>query len=124
MNTRPHSDRSSGRPARQAGNLARHLNERHPDTVLFLARHAGGQRDATHAELLAVDDTGLTVSIDAAKEPVQIAFGDTADSATDARSRLRELLLVTRAANAQYPLTILERQLGPSHGPSHPPHRR
>jgi hypothetical protein len=66
MTTGEHSHRSSGRAGRQAANLARHLNERHPDTVLFLARRTGGQRDATHAELLAVDDAGPTVTIDAA----------------------------------------------------------
>lgn len=111
MSAGSQDQRHSERADRQAANLARHLNQRHPDTVLFLVRCAAGQRNATTAELLAVEDAGVTVTSDAVSEPVQIAFGETVGSPTDARSRLRHLLEVTRAANAHYPLTSLEQQM-------------
>jgi Protein of unknown function (DUF2470) len=38
--------------------VVKHLNGKHPDTVLFLARHAAGVSDAVEAELLAVDPDG------------------------------------------------------------------
>ena len=110
-----HSERAD----RQAANLARHLNQRYPDTVLFLVRYAAGQRNATTAELLAVAEAGVTVMSDAVSEPVHIAFDEAAGSPTDARSRLRHLLEVTRAANAHYPLTSLEQQMRPSPGTPH-----
>jgi len=46
-------DRAGRRPA----NLARHLNDPHPGTVLLPARHApGGRPDATAAKLTRSDD--------------------------------------------------------------------
>lgn len=47
----------------QARNLARHLNERHPDTMLFLAQQAAGRPSANAAELTAVDEAGVTFTV-------------------------------------------------------------
>lgn len=47
-----HSDRA----ARQGANIAWHLNQSYPDTVLFLAWHAGGRPHAIAAEMHTVDD--------------------------------------------------------------------
>lgn len=102
----------SDRAQRQAVNMARHLNERHPDTVLFLARYAAEQPDATTAALVAVDADGITLTIGGSGQQVRVSFDAVAASgqATDARSRLRQLLQATRAAHPGTPLTSLEEQ--------------
>lgn len=96
------------RARRAARNLARHLDERHPDTVLFLARHAAGRPEAVTASLLSVDDAGITLTVDGADEPLRVVFPPAAGPAPDPRARLRQLLLSTRAARPGGPLTSLE----------------
>lgn len=104
--------RDSDRGERQALNLARHLNERHSDTVLFLARCAAGRPDATVEELLAVDRDGVTLSIDGSTTTVRIRFPAAgSDEPTEARSRLRQLLHATRTAHPGEALTSLEQGL-------------
>ncbi len=44
-------------------NFLKHLNNRHPDTVLFLARCIAGVPDALEALLLAVDADGIEVRV-------------------------------------------------------------
>jgi putative heme iron utilization protein len=120
----PPEDEERGRAARQATNLARHLNERHPDTVLFLARYAAGHRQATTANLLSVDTDGITLTIDGSEQEVRVPF-DTAIASSqtaDARSRLRRLLEATRAANSGIPLTSLEKQFHPRASAAPSPH--
>lgn len=57
------TDDDGGRGGRQSANLARHLSNQYPGTVLLLARHApGGRPDATGAELTGIDDGGLAVA--------------------------------------------------------------
>jgi hypothetical protein len=102
------ADAPTGRAERAAINLARHLNERHPDTVLFLARFAGGQRDAASSELLAVDDAGVTLRTAGSERQVRIGFDPAAGQPPDARGRLRQLLLATRSAHPEAPMTSLE----------------
>lgn len=104
--------RDAARAQRQAMNLARHLNERHPDTALFLARFAAGQPDATAAQLLAVADTGLTLTTNCTSAPVDVPFGTATDQPADVRSGTRALLVATRASHPHEPLTSLERQMG------------
>lgn len=107
----PEGSRSE-RAERQALNLARHLNERYPDTVLFLARNAAGQPAAMAAELLAVDSDGVTLCIDGSAPAVRICFPATGSAEpTEARSRLRQLVQATRAAHPSEALTSLEEQL-------------
>jgi hypothetical protein len=114
MSAGNHGRGGGDRADRQAAHLTRHLNQRHPDTVLFLARHAGGQIEATAAELLAVTEAGVTVATDASIEPVHIAFDEAASARGDVRSRLRRLLEVTRAATPDCPLTSSDRDMRPS----------
>lgn len=106
---------AADRSQRQAVNLARHLNDRYSDTVLFLARFAGEATDATHAQLLAVDETGLTLSTDVRDEPVHISF-PSAGGHPDVRARLAGLLGATRVAHPNEPLTSLEQQIGGTPG--------
>lgn len=102
---------AADRSQRQAVNLARHLNDRYSDTVLFLARFAGGATDATHAQLLAVDGTGLTLTTDVRDEPVHISF-PSARGHADGRARVAGLLGTIRVAHPNEPLTSLEQQIG------------
>ena len=93
----------------QARNLARHLNGRHPDTVLFLARQAAGRPAAVAAELVAVDAAGVTLSVDAdgRTEQIQVPFPP---SEGQVRARLGALLRQARAGDPDGPLTSLEQQ--------------
>lgn len=92
----------------QARNLARHLNDRHPDTILFLAQQAAGRPAADAAELTTLDETGLTLAVHVAggTEAVRVAFPPAPGS--DPRSRFGALLRTTRAAAPHGPLTTLE----------------
>lgn len=90
-------------------NLATHLNERHPDTVLFLARHAAGHVAAVAAALVGLDgDEGAALSIDdgTTTHLVQLPL----PAGADLRTRLGALLRQTRAAAPPGPLTSLEQQ--------------
>lgn len=103
------------RGSRQAANLARHLNERYPDTVLFLARRAAGRPEATAAVLSSIDDDHLTLSLELPTEFTDVRVPLPTGEGLDARRRLAELLRVTRAGSPGEPLTSLEQQL--AHGP-------
>lgn len=106
---------AADRSQRQAVNLARHLNECYSDTLLFLARFAGVAPDATHAQLLAIDETGLTLTTDVRDEPVHISF-PSAGGHPDVRARIGGLLGATRVAHPNEPLTSLEQQMGGTTG--------
>lgn len=108
------------RPGRQSANLARHLNDQHPTTVLLLARHAaGGRPDATDAELTGADDDGLTLkaTLPAGDAVLRLPLPD----GPDVRARIAALLTATRAAlpdDGSVPLTSLEEQMaGGGRGP-------
>lgn len=113
-------DGPADRAGRQSANLARHLNDQHPSTVLLLARFApGGRSDATAAELTGADDDGLTVEArtpDGAAE-LWLALPD----GSDVRARVGALLKATRAGLPDaLPLTSLEEQIA---GGGRGPHR-
>ncbi len=60
------------RTDRQSANLSRHLNADHPDTVLFLARRAGGRATVSSAQLTGVDESSLDVAVVTADGPQQL----------------------------------------------------
>jgi hypothetical protein len=119
------NDHAAARAGRQAANLARHLNERHPTTVLLLARHApGGRPDTTAAELTLAEDDGLSLTATTLDGTADVRL--TLPDGPDVRSRIAALLTATRAAlpdDGSVPLTSLELQLGGggrgSHGTGH-----
>lgn len=111
--TGPDSVDEGGRARRQSA-LTRHLNGRHPTTVLLLARHApGGRPDATAAELTGADEKALTLRVttpDGAAD-LRLALPD----GPDIRGRIAALLRATRAGlpdDGSVPLTSLEEQMG------------
>jgi hypothetical protein len=116
-----HDDRASRQPA----NLARHLNDQHPSTVLLLARHApGGRPDATAAQLNDVDDDALTLNVRTPDGDVHLRLA--LPHGPDARAKVRALLDVVRASLPDTePLTSLEEQMtGRGSGPHQEGHGR
>lgn len=106
------------RAARQLTNLAAHLNERHPDTVAFLARCASGGVDVLSAELVADWSGELSALARVAGEPASIRVPLLGPAVDDhPRARLGELLASARAAVGDAePLTSLELQMRGGHG--------
>lgn len=105
------------RAVRQSANLARHLDQQHPGTVLLLARHApGGRPDATAARLTGVEDH-LEITADTPAGPVALRLA--LPDGPEVRGRIRALLAATRAGLPDtVPLTSLEQQLaGGGRGP-------
>lgn len=107
-------DHDDDRAARQGANLARHLNQSYPDSVLFLARLAGGKPDATAAELVSLTDAELLfqVTTAGAVQPVRVPLPPAADTGDDVRARVRELLRLTRLNSPDAPVTSLEERTG------------
>lgn len=112
------------RAARQSANLARHLNDQHPGTVLLLARYApGGRPDATAAALTGADDESLACTVPGPDGPTELRLA--LPPGSDVRSRIGALLRATRAAlpdDGSVPLTSLEQQMaGGLHDGHRPP---
>jgi Protein of unknown function (DUF2470) len=93
--------------------LLKHLNGKHPDTVLFLARHAAGASDAVEAELVAVhaDGVDLAVRQPLGSSTLRLPFTTAIDTAPEFRLQLRGLLGKARAAAPEEPLTSLEQAI-------------
>jgi Protein of unknown function (DUF2470) len=90
-----------------------HLNQRHPDTVLFLARHLTAKPDAVAAALVDVDRARLTVRLDTADGPrtVTVPLPVPVRSRADLLAQLSEMLRTARAAAPNTPLTSLESEI-------------
>ncbi len=106
-----------------AANILRHLNSRHPDTVLFLARHSAGIADALAAELVGADYEGIDMSVKRAlgSSTGRLQFGQPITAAAELRPQLRGLLIAARAAAPQEPLTSLEEEMSTSRANHHDP---
>jgi len=96
-----------------AVNLARHLNDQYPDTVLFLARMLGARPAADSARINAIQDDAIDMTVRIGKdvEAVRLLFPTTADKETSLRERICELVAEARAFDADGPLTSLEQQI-------------
>jgi Protein of unknown function (DUF2470) len=105
MSREPNSGFASG-----VQKVVKHLNGKHPDTVLFLARHAASVSDAVEAELLAVDLHGVDIAV---RQPLgsstaRLRFTAAIDAVPEFRLQFRELLNRARSAAPDEPLTSLE----------------
>ncbi len=105
--------------------VLKHLNGKHPDTVLFLARHAAGVSDATEAELLAVDPGGVDLAVRRAQgsSTGRLQFTAAINAVPDFQLQLRGLLATARAAAPDEPLTSLEEQIASPQGQASKRHR-
>ena len=94
---------------------AEHYNDSHPDTVLFVARLAGGLTEAETAQIVAVDEQGTQMRIrvgSGASREARVDFDDPATTLEAARAALHGLLLKARgAAGDDEPLTSLEKEI-------------
>ena len=92
------------------GNVLRHLNGKHPDVVLFLARHAAGASDAIDAALVAVDRYGVDITVrqETGSRTARLPFSAAIDAVPDLQRQLRAFLDQARAAAPDEPLTSLE----------------
>jgi len=103
---------SSKRAARQASNLARHLNETYGDTLLFLARHGLGRSAASAAELAGIDDEGVDLVVHDAEGTSTHRLPFPEGERGDARSQVGRLLMAVRAtAPPEEPQTSLEKTM-------------
>ncbi len=107
------SEASNAADATRLDNLLKHLNRKHADTVLFLARHAGGVSDGVAAELHTVDRNGVEIMV---RQPqgsttARLPFSERIDTAPDLRHQVRDLLAKARAAAPDEPLTSLELEM-------------
>jgi putative heme iron utilization protein len=99
--------------ARSVENVLNHLNRKHADTVLFLARRAAGVSDAVGAEVVSVDRDGVDIAVRQAhgSTTARLEFSAPIDAAPDVRLRLRDLLGRARQAVPDEPLTSLEEEI-------------
>jgi hypothetical protein len=104
--------------ARSAENLLKHLNRKHPDTVLFLARRASGVSDAVHAELLVVDRDGVDIAVRQAQgsTTARLEFTEPINAVPDVRLRLSDLLSMAPQVAPDEPLTSLEEEIASRKG--------
>jgi len=94
-------------------NLARHLNEQYPDTVLFLARTLATRPAAASARITAIQDDGIDITVRTVSgvEAAHVPFSKTADGDISLRERMTDLVAQARAIDANGPLTSLEQQI-------------
>ena len=90
-----------------------HLNQRHPDTVLFLARHLAGDPGVQFAELVDVHANQLVLRTGTPGElaTVSVALASVVTSRAELVAELRNILLIARAVAPDEPVTSLEAEL-------------
>ena len=111
------------------GPFLAHLNQRHPDTVLFLARHLTGDEQLTDAQLLRVPGTQLLIEVTRTDESKTLPLSLTAEVASRSElvNQLVALLRAAREARPDEPLTSLEVDISAPHaaaGARHDPGHR
>lgn len=90
-----------------------HFNANHADTVLFVARHAGGALEADDAELVAVDSGGvdLRVVIDGTQQRSRLEFAKEATTTDEVRAEVLATIGVARErVGDAVPLTSIEQE--------------
>ena len=99
----------------------KHLNERHPDTVRFLARYATGNRELIAAELMTVQNDQLNFSFQTPHGSANGHLTLTApvSSRSDLLAQLTDILATARAAAPSEPPTSLESHVADKGSESH-----
>lgn len=87
-----------------------HLNQRHPDTVLFLTRHLTTDPGLSAAEFTDVDGDQLTVQVSSAdgSRNLTLPLGAPIRSRSELLTQLFSILRAARANAPAEPLTSLE----------------
>lgn len=111
MSDAPEARRWSPRP------FLTHLNQRHSDTVLFLARHLTGDPRMPAAELVDVhaDQMVLRTGTPGELTTISVTLDSVVASRAELVAELQRLLLIARAATPDEPLTSLEADIASRH---------
>jgi hypothetical protein len=98
-----------------------HLNQRHPDTVLFLGRYLTDDWDLVAADLVDVHADRLTLSVTTtgSERSVTVTLPDPVTSRAEFLTAIRRFLTDARAARPGEPLTSLEADIAKRSGGSH-----
>lgn len=99
---------------------ADHLNEDHVDALLAFAMHFGNLRDATSARVLALGESGLVLTADTPRGPVDchVPYSRALRSTEDLRATLVEMAREARLALAARGIDI-PRSSTRGHGDRH-----
>ena len=94
-------------------NLARHLNDRYPDTVLFLARSLAARPKTTVAGIIALDRQGIQLVFRDGQhsDSIRVAFPPSTDGAVSLREQVAGLVATARTADPKGTLASLEVQM-------------
>ena len=103
------------------GPFLAHLNERHPDTVLFLARHLTGDEYLTAARLRRVQGTQLLIEVTRTDRSttVPLTLRAAAASRSELVDQLAAILRDAREARPDESLTSLELDVSGHDGGRH-----
>jgi hypothetical protein len=92
------------------GPFLAHLNQRHPDTVLFLARHLIGDEQPTDAQLVGIKADRLLIGVTTTgrSRTVPLPLTAAVASRSELVDQLAAMLRAAREARPDEPLTSLE----------------
>jgi hypothetical protein len=98
-----------------------HLNQRHPDTVLFLTRHLATDAELSAAEFIDLDGDQLTVQVNTVggSRSLTLPLGAPVRSRSELSTQLFSILRAARASAHTEPLTSLEVDIGSRPSRSH-----
>lgn len=87
-----------------------HLNQRHPDTILFLARTVAGQPDAASAQIATVEGNQIVFDVRTADRhlTVGVRTPSSVTSRQDLVTQIARLLRQGRSTSPEDALTSLE----------------
>lgn len=79
--------------------ICKHMNEDHSEAVKLYAQVFGGVTDATAAELLRIDPTGMDLTAQVAEDtvPVRVTFDHTLQDSEDAHQTLIAMVKQARS---------------------------
>ena len=112
------AEQSAERRDWSPGPFLAHLNQRHPDTVLFLARHLTGDEHLTDAQLRRIQGTQLLIEVTGTdgSRTVPLTLTTAAASRSELVDQLAAFLRAAREASPDEPLTSLELDVSGHYG--------
>ena len=99
------------------GPFLAHLNQRHPDTVMFLARYLIGDEQPTDAQLVGIkgDQLMIGVTTTGGSRTVPLPLTAAVASRSELVDQLAAMLRAAREARPDEPLTSLEVDISAPH---------
>ena len=83
--------------------ICNHMNKDHADAVLTYAQYFGKRDDANAAEMVALDEAGmdLSITVNEQSEPLRIPFPQTLANAKDAHTVLVDMMKEAKGEDAE-----------------------